>query len=39
MAEAVSLRLIISTIIVLGGVGLALIGRERYADSPTTKRD
>jgi len=39
MAEAVSLRLIISTTIVLGGVGLALIGRERYADSPTTKRD
>jgi drug/metabolite transporter (DMT)-like permease len=31
LAEAVSVRLMLSTVMVLGGIGLALVGRERFS--------
>ncbi len=35
LAESVTLRLVVATILVLGGVGLALRGRERLAGRPS----
>lgn len=36
LAEAVSVRLLLSTVMVLGGVGLALVGRERFSHAVGT---
>lgn len=35
LAETVTLRLVVATILILGGVGLALAGRERLAGGPS----
>jgi len=35
LAEAISSRLVLSGVLVLGGIGLALVGRERVAENPS----